>query len=199
MQKYLIALAIIAALLAGIFLLRSASRSLVTELTPGPAAETIEDEGERPLDATRAELTPAPHWELPDLAGTRVRLSDYLGRPLTITFWNTWHPLAVDQLAALENYVRDIAPCGAGPCESALVDAVTIVSQEDTGLVRAFARRGGYRVTILLDQSGAVLELYRAHAVPVTFFITRTGAVAERFIGVLSEEQLRAKAEQLLR
>ncbi len=189
MPKYLTALFIAVVLVAGFFFLRSASRSLITELTPTTTDRALEPKERASQDAAVAPV-PAPYWELPDLAGNRVRLADFSGKPLILTFWTTWHPRAVDQLAALDRYSRS---------ESALVDAVAISSQEDAGFVRSFVRRGSYKVRVLSDQSGAVLEQYAAHAVPVTFFINRTGAIVETFIGVLSEDQLREKSEPLLR
>lgn len=141
----------------------------------------------REVDATSA----ASHFELPDLRGETIALSDFLGAPVVVTFWTTWNPSATDQIRILDEVARNST--------RDLFAIVAISSQEDKSAVNSFMSRGGYEVQVLLDESGAVTEAYQARNLPATYFLDKEGVLREVFIGVLSEQQLVEKAESLLR
>jgi peroxiredoxin len=135
--------------------------------------------------------TQAPYFDLPDLAGDHVRLSDYTDQPLIIVFWTTWNEQAADQLHILDEYLES--------SEDDLIQVVAISSQEEKSIVSSFVRRGGYGLQTLLDARGVTTEEYGVKSLPTTFFIRRDGTIAESFAGVLSQKMLVDKVENILR
>ena len=179
----LIATAIV---IVGIVFLNVAGRIFISEVIQEVEVATQEQE---PLGARVGAR--APHWELPDLQGNTIALSDFLGKPLVITFWTTWNAMAADQITILDEYVSSNT--------QTLFEIVTINNQEDKSIVSNFIRRGEYQVQVLLDENGQVGELYQVRTLPVTYFLDADGAVKDIFVGVLSEAQLVEKTQAIIR
>lgn len=133
---------------------------------------------------------PAPYFELPDLEGTTIKSSDFLGTPTIVTFWTTWNSAAADQIKIFDDYARKN--------DGILFKIITISGQEDKSVVTNFMNRGGYKIEVLLDESGAITEAYQARNLPATYFLDTKGMLREVFTGILSEKQLVKKAESLL-
>ena len=123
-------------------------------------------------------------FEIPDIQGNIVTLGDFKGKILILVFWTTWNPAAQDQIAILESYYQKIK----GQANLALV---TINNQEDKSVVSSFVRRGEYQLTVLVDEDGIVGETYGIHSLPTFYMIDKSGIVRDRFIGVLSESEIR--------
>ncbi|MDO8601305.1 MAG: redoxin domain-containing protein [bacterium] len=132
----------------------------------------------------------APSFELANLAGEKVKLSDYKGKIIVLTFWTAWNPSAKDQLAILELYYQEIKNKGD-------IIILTINSQEDKSAVLNLIGRGEYGLPVLLDEDGKTGELYSISILPATYFISRDGKVKEIYIGVLNREEIKNKAEKL--
>jgi len=133
----------------------------------------------------------APFWELGDLAGQKVALSHYQDKPLVVTFWSTWNQIAADQISVFDRYLaRDT---------NTLFEIITINNQEGRGIVSNFMRRGGYQVRVLLDETGAVGELYKVKSLPVTYFIDKEGIVRDIVIGAMSEKMLEERIQAIVR
>lgn len=156
-----------------------------TQFVADIAGESIENEaalaGER-----------APYFDLPDLEGNHVRLSDYTDMPLIIVFWATWNEQAADQLHIIDEYLAEAG-------SARLVEIVAIDSQEEKSVISSFMRRGGYGIHTLLDARGGVTEEYKVKSMPTIFFVKRDGTIAESFAGVLSERMLVDKIENILK
>ena len=99
--------------------------------------------------------------------------------------------LSADQIKILDDH---LAKNG-----EALFKIIAISSQEDRSAVANFINRGGYRVQILLDETGEVGGKYEARNLPATYFIDKNGIARDVFVGILSEKMLVEKIEQLLK
>jgi len=113
----------------------------------------------------------APGIELFDLNNQAVRLSDFLGRPVVINFWGTQCPYCLDEMSALEAAFRE---------ESAQTDgaAFLAVNVQDTAAgARNFMNSNGYTLPVLMDAGSKAAQAYNVSAIPVTFFIDRTGII----------------------
>jgi peroxiredoxin len=119
---------------------------------------------------------PAPDFTLPDLAGQRLRLSDYQGkRGVLVNFWATWCVPCREEMPTLEKLARQRT--------SALQVIAVSLDATGPGKVRAFARELGLTFPILRDPDFSVGRLYRIRALPVSFIVDRTGIVRHREIG----------------
>lgn len=178
---------IIIGILVLIFLiLRLVAGIFIKEITQEVNLKTYEDENIA-ADLNKQE----PFFELPDLESKKVKLSDFLGSPLVVTFWTTWNTEAADQIKIFDNYLSKN--------KEGLFKIITINNQEDKSVVSNFVKRGGYQLEILLDENGAVGELYQAKSLPVSYFLDKNGFVRDIFVGVLNEKQLVDKSEKIIR
>jgi len=132
----------------------------------------------------------APVFELSNIEGEKVKLSDYIDKMIVLTFWTTWNSAAQDQLVILESYYQEIK-------DSEDVVLITINNQEDKNVVSNFIRRGEYILPVLLDEDGAVGELYGIGVLPATYFINQERKVKEVYIGILNKEEIRDKVGRL--
>ncbi|OGF62272.1 hypothetical protein A2926_04250 [Candidatus Giovannonibacteria bacterium RIFCSPLOWO2_01_FULL_44_40] len=176
---------IIAAMVLGILLLYFLGGSLISEVTKDVV---VEKRGE----VLAASLgSPVPFFELSDLSGRMVKITDFLGEPLIVTFWTTWNVASADQIKILDDYLAKN--------DEALFKIIAVSSQEDKSAVANFINRGGYKVRVLLDETGEAGEKYEARNLPTTYFIDKDGVVRGVFIGVLSEKMLVEKAERMVK
>lgn len=114
-------------------------------------------------------------FELPDLSGKIVRLSDLKGKVVLLDFWATW----------------------CGPCEESLPFLAGLYERHRSGgfevlgvsedasaeLVRAYASARRMSYPLLLDQGNRAMDLYGVRGVPSTFLLDREGAVRASWIG----------------
>ena len=125
----------------------------------------------------------APQFELRDVDGTVVRLSDYRGKVVWINFWATW-------CGPCRRELPDIARLAAEFSAGDLV--VVAVNQEQSAKVASdFWEELGLDLPILLDSSGEVSNQYRLRGLPNNFFIDREGVLQSFQLGFLVEEQMR--------
>ena len=64
--------------------------------------------------------------------------------------------------------------------------------------VQTYAEEQGLTFPILLDQSAAVGQVYRARGVPTSFFIDRNGVIQHQQTGPLNEAAITAHLEPML-
>ncbi len=135
----------------------------------------------------------AAYFDLPNIAGDHVRLSDYTDMPVVIVFWSTWNADAADQIKIIDDYLAS------DTSGSAFVKFIAIDSQEEHSIVASFMNRGGYTVPVVLDSQGMTTEAYHITSVPTFYFVDRDGIVRDVYSGVLNQKSIVDKVESLLR
>jgi cytochrome c biogenesis protein CcmG, thiol:disulfide interchange protein DsbE len=120
-----------------------------------------------------------------------IRLDDFLGKPLVLSFWTTWCPYCLRQTPVMVDAERRYAVDG---IQFAGVDV-----QDPSDAVTPYLDQHGIGYPILLDQDGTVAGLYAVSGYPTTYFLDAAGRVVARHIGALSAEQMTSYAQQLLR
>jgi peroxiredoxin len=131
----------------------------------------------------------APEFALPDLEGSIVRLSDFLGRVVLLEFWSSGCPACVSALPHLESLRRTYEDRGL-----VIVDVITNSNVRAAGSLLA---QSGYTGFVTLREVDPVakptMALYGVVRIPHAFLIDRTGVV--RFNGhfsLLQEETIEA-------
>jgi len=170
----------------GIFLMIRLGGSLIREVTQ---EVVIGRESGGPLEVGIGEK--APYWELSDVDGNQITLSEFLDVPLVLTFWASWNSMSTDQLKIFDDYLASH--------NSVFFQIAAINNQEGRGAVLNFMRRGGYEVQVLVDDTGAVGEAYRVQTLPMTYFIDSDGFVRDVFHGVLNADMFEERVEKLIR
>ena len=117
---------------------------------------------------------------LPDSQGQVFRFEQLRGKPVVINFWATW----------------------CGPCRAEMPEFVKlhdagsdvvileVNAQEALEVIRPFAEEFGMRMPVLVDEVGAVRQLYGVRAMPTTLFIDAKGIIQARWAGLLTGDQL---------
>jgi peroxiredoxin len=158
-----------------------------------PAPRGVNREGV-PLPESGAPLNvgdTAYNFELPDLDGQQVALTDFQGKPVVVNFWATWCPPCRIEMPefqrAYEQHEED----------DLVILAVNEAEEPDT--VRSFFYdEMAYTYTPLLDEEGKVAEAYGAIGLPATFFINEQGTVTAVHRGALTQGQLEGYLEEIL-
>ena len=111
----------------------------------------------------------APDFALHSSKGPNVRLSEYRGEVVVISFWGSRCATCGAQLQALERSYRTFRPAG--------LEVLGVNVDDDQR--RAEAAAGGYPVQfpILLDPSKSVSREYRVDNLPMTLLVDRDGQV----------------------
>jgi methylamine dehydrogenase accessory protein MauD len=125
----------------------------------------------------------APDFELTSLEGETVRLSQFKGQPVILSFGATWCPdcrIEAPLLQDLHEHHPDLVIL--------LVD-----SKESSDIVRQYADELGITHPILLDQNGAVNELYQIFAIPTEIFIDADGIIRAKLVERVTPELLAEK------
>jgi peroxiredoxin len=141
--------------------------------------------------ATQLLGSEAPDFVLKSIAGKNLRLSEYRGDVVMLSFWATWCGDCRAQLEQL-GAMRD-------RYENAGVELLAVSLDQDARQAGAVTAAASYPV--LHDAAGEVGRLYDVTKMPVMVLIDRGGVVREVFEGYRrgGEEQYLERVQELLR
>lgn len=114
----------------------------------------------------------APDFALPAVVGSNVRLSEYRGQAVIISFWSSRCGVCARQLALLDRLYNTYRSAGL---------VVLAVSVDDEPMhAEQYARAHAAGFPLLLDTSKAVSRAYAIDRLPSTVLIDRSGIVRHR-------------------
>ena len=122
----------------------------------------------------------APDFQLDNLDGQSISLSDSRGRLVLVNFWASWCPPCRSEMPFIQNIFTDKKWAE----EGLVVLAIDIGESPST--VREFVKKEGLTFPVLLDIARDVSIEYYVRAIPTTFFIDREGIIREIKIGAFS-------------
>ncbi|TVX99739.1 peroxiredoxin family protein [Cohnella terricola] len=132
----------------------------------------------------------APDFELTDLNGNSVRLSDYRGKTIVMNFWATWCRVCQAEMPHVEKFYQN------NKDGDIVVISVNATSQErSAAVVEKYAGVGGMSFPIALDPQGDVLKQYGVTAFPTTYIIDPSGKVKNRYLGAISYDDMTKAAK----
>jgi peroxiredoxin len=167
---------IVAISLAGICLLTCAGIGLVVRFGPNLYQST--------LDQSSMKVgTAAPDFELTGLNGDTIRLSQYRGQPVLLTFGATWCPDCQAETPLLRKLHID---------HPELV-ILLVDSKEKQEVVQNYADESGITHPILLDPDGAISDQYKIFAIPTELFIDGQGIIQAKLIETVTPQLLAEK------
>ena len=129
----------------------------------------------------------APDFVLNDLEGSQFRLNDQRGKPVLLIFGTTWCPACRDEIPHLKDIYARYATRG--------LIIVNIDVRESRDKVSRYADKNGLPYRSLLDENGAVSEMYGILGVPSLILLDEAGMIVggQRFIDPLLEKMLKGK------
>ena len=133
---------------------------------------------------TSAKRAMVSDFELKDLKGKLVRLSDYKGRVVLVNFWATWCAPCKQEIPHLNRMLKSYKDQGF------TVLAISTDSPQTLSQVGRLARR--WAVTTLLDPEGQVVAMLNPRGVaPYTLFVDRQGRMALDHDGYHSGDEVK--------
>ncbi|PJE75482.1 hypothetical protein COV04_04560 [Candidatus Uhrbacteria bacterium CG10_big_fil_rev_8_21_14_0_10_48_11] len=132
----------------------------------------------------------APDFELPRLNGGVERLSDHLGTPVILTFWQTTCPFCKTNLYAINR---------ATLLRQDPVVVLAVSKQEPRMILNEFLSTHDPlpALRIVLDIDGAISQKFMADALPRTIFIDASGVVRDVVVGELSVDEVNSAISAL--
>lgn len=156
-------------------------------IATAPAASPAGGETQQPAVEEGA---PAPQVDLDMFDGSTRSLSDLYGdRPLIVNFWASWCPPCVTEMPDIEQVHQQLG---------GQVDFLGINTQDGEEEARRLVGETGVTYPLAWDREGEIFETFGVFGMPSTFFISRDGRVVGRHTGLLTEETLRQKIDELL-
>ncbi len=138
--------------------------------------------------------TDAPDFQLVDLNGKNVRLSDLRGKAVLLNFWATWCPPCKVEMPWFIDLQKQYGPQGLQVVGVAMDDG----NAHD--VVAKFAKQMGLNYPVVLGNDKVADQYGGVDALPTTFYIGRDGKIVTRVFGLVShkeiEENVRAALSQ---
>jgi peroxiredoxin len=123
----------------------------------------------------------APDFELQNLKGETVRLSDYQGKPVLVNFWATWCAPCKLEMPNFQKYYEKYP---------GQFEILAIEYGEPVDTVSRFARDMGLTFPILSDPDAKVHALYRFLGYPTSYIIDQKGVLRFQHVGLMDEDAL---------
>jgi thiol-disulfide isomerase/thioredoxin len=130
----------------------------------------------------------APDFELADLGGAKVRLSDSAGSVRLIDFWATWCAPCREEIPMLKELHEEYADAGL---------TILAISDEEADIVAPFAEEHGITYTNLVD-GFEVFSEYGALGLPTAYLVDADGKIVEEYFGPKPREVLERRIRELL-
>jgi len=137
---------------------------------------------------------PAPDFQLTDLDGNNLRLTDLRGKAVLLNFWATWCPPCKIEMPWFVDLQKQYGPQG--------LQIVGVAMDEGNAhdAVAKFAKEMGLNYTVLLGNDKVADQYGGVDALPTTFYIGRDGKIVTRVFGLVShseiEDNVRAALKQ---
>ena len=133
----------------------------------------------------------APDFEVRDLLGNPVRLSEFRGQPVWLMFWGSWCPPCRAEFPDVQRAYEQLEP-----------DRVRLLGvsvREPWTAAAAYAVQNEATFDVLSGDEEDGLEAYPLFNVPTHIFIDADGVIRSVVMADMSEQRALAEARALLR
>ncbi len=140
---------------------------------------------------SEAEKITAPAWELNDLDGKQIKLSDFKGKVVILNFWATWcAPCRVEipGFVALQKKYGD----------KGLAMIGVSVDEQGPDVVKEFVKQFQMTYPVVIGNEKIVEAYGGIDGIPTTFVIDREGQIVGKHIGYEDQETFEKEIQSLL-
>ncbi len=133
----------------------------------------------------------APDFELKDLAGKQVRLSDYRGKVVLLNFWATWCPPCKEEIPWFVDLQQRYGAQGL---------QVIGVAMDDSGekAIASFAHELGVNYPVLLGKESVGSAYGGVQLLPQTFYVGRDGKILSQVQGLVNRKEIEERVKNAL-
>ena len=133
----------------------------------------------------------APAWDLKDVKGNSVKLSDFKGKVVILDFWATWCPPC---RAEIPHFIGLQEKYG----KQGLVVVGVSVDEGGPDVVSSFVKANKINYPIVMGNLD-VAQLYDANeGIPTTFVIDRTGNIVAKHLGFTDSDIFEKEIKSVL-
>lgn len=128
---------------------------------------------------------PVGDFQLSDIHGNTVSLSDYAGRVVLLNAWATWCPPCKAEMPDLNAYYQAHQDDG--------FVILAINAGDSANVAAAFANQVGLTFPVLLDSDVSLLNRLGVHSYPTSILVGADGVVKTIHVGMFSPAALEAE------
>lgn len=132
----------------------------------------------------------APEFSLELFEGGRFTFSEHKGRPLVINFFASWCIPCKAEAPLLDKVYRDN--------KANNVAFLGIAVQDTKEKARAFVKEHGMSFPVGVDEGKKLTDLFEVYGIPTTYFIDKYGKINYVHAGMMTEDFIRNKLDQIL-
>lgn len=168
---------------------RSIIRGIILLILAGAIVFTIYNTLTKEKAETLKVGMDAPNFELVDLEGNSVRLSDFEGQGVFLNFWGTWCPPCKKEMPAMNRQYQVYKDQG--------VHVLSVNIAQSQFEVENFAKSYDLKFPIVIDKSKSVMQAYNIKPLPTSILINPNGKVEQIITGEMTEQQIAAYMESI--
>ena len=133
----------------------------------------------------------APKFQLPNLDGQSVSLSDLRGKPLLVNFWASWCQPCIYEMPFMQEIYQEWSDRG--------LVLLAINVGESPSQVRGFMESQDFSFPVLLDVKGNAAARYNVRGIPATFIIDKDGIIQDIRVGAFpSKAAIEKKLNEII-
>lgn len=125
-------------------------------------------------------------FQLRNLEGKQVSLSDYHGKKIMLNFWATWCPPCKKEMPEMEKVHKEN--------KDIVILSVNLDPNQD---VKGFMEKMNLTFPVLLDQENDINKEYKVISIPTSFFIDSEGIIKQKHTGGMTYDQINNAIKEL--